>query len=304
MGRDARLRRARQGGPGLTAAPEDETRWGRASRILRSAFDGFFEHEGDVLAGHLAFMTLLALFPFLIFLLALAGFLGHTEAAARFVALMLDNLPPKVADAMRMPVYEVVSERRGGLLTFGILFALWSAGSGLEAVRTAVARAYGLGKLRSIWRRRLESFLLVIAVSISVILAMLLLVIGPQVWQAAQQIFYLPDLWWKLWLPAQYLAGMATMLAGTCGIYYLLPNVHLRLRWILPGAVFAVLGWLVAAVGFSLYLAYFDSYAVTYGSLGGVVAALLFFYIDAAILIFGAEVNGAILRAELGKHAP
>jgi membrane protein len=304
MGRDPRLRRAPQGGPGLTAPPGPESRWRRIWRILRSAFDGFFEHEGDVLAGHLAFMTMLALFPFLIFLLALAGFVGHTDAAARFVALMLDNLPPKVSEAMRMPVYEVVSHRRGGLLTFGILAALWSAGSGLEAVRVAVARAYGLGQLRSIWRRRLESFLLVITASISVILAMLLLVLGPKLWYAAQQLLFLPDIWWKLWLPAQYFAGMLTMLGGVCAVYYLLPNVHLRLRWILPGAVLAVAGWLLAAAAFSLYLSFFDSYAVTYGSLGGVVAALLFFYIDAAILIFGAELNGAILRAELGPRAP
>ena len=304
MGGDARLRRAPQGGPGLTAPAKPDSRWRRSWRILRSAFDGFFDHEGDVLAGHLAFMTMLALFPFLIFLLALAGFVGHTEAAARFVALMLDNLPPKVSEAMRMPVYEVVSERRGGLLTFGILAALWSAGSGLEAIRTAVARAYGLGQLRSIWRRRLESFLLVIAASLAVILAMLLLVLGPKLWYAAQQFFFLPDLWWKLWLPAQYAAGLLTMVAGTCAVYYLLPNVHLRLRWILPGAAFAVAGWLLAVAAFSADLSYFDSYAVTYGSLGGVVAALLFFYIDAAILIFGAELNGAILRAELGPRAP
>lgn len=304
MGGDARLRRSPQGGPGLTPPAAPERRWRRAWRILRSAFDGFFEHEGDVLAGHLAFMTMLALFPFLIFLLALAGFFGHTDAAARFVALMLDNLPPKVSEAMRMPVYEVVSERRGGLLTFGILAALWSAGSGLEAIRTAVARAYGLGQLRSIWRRRLESFLLVIAASLAVILAMLLLILGPKLWYAAQQLFFLPDLWWKLWLPAQYAAGLLTMVAGTCAVYYLLPNVHLRLRWILPGAAFAVACWLLAAAAFSAYLSYFDSYAITYGSLGGVVAALLFFYIDAAILIFGAELNGAILRAELGPRAP
>lgn len=249
-------------------------------------------------------MTMLAIFPFLIFLLALAGFVGHTDAAARFVVLALDSIPPKVSEAMRMPIYEVMSERRGGLLTFGILAALWSAGSGIEAIRTAVNRAYGLGRSRSIWRRRLESFLLVIVSSLSAIIAMSLLVLGPKIWRAAQQVLFLPEAWWALWLPVQYLAGLVVMLAGVCALYYLLPNVHLRLRWTLPGAVVVVLLWLLAVAVFSLYLAYFDHYAVTYGSLGGVVAALLFFYISAAILIFGAEVNGAILRAELGPEAP
>lgn len=301
----ARLRRAPPGGPGLNPAePPPERLRRRFWRIAREAATRFFDHEGDVLAGHLAFMTMLAMFPFLIFLLALAGFVGHTEAAARFVSLILDNIPPKVSEAMRMPIYEVVSERRGGLLTFGILAALWSAGSGLEAIRTAVNRAYGLGQSRSIWRRRLESFLLVIASSLSAILAMLLLVLGPKLWRAAQQLLFLPDAWWALWLPAQYLAGLAVMLGGVCAIYYLLPNVHLRLRWILPGAALVVILWLFAVAAFSTYLAYFDNYAVTYGSLGGVVAALLFFYISAAILIFGAEVNGAILRDELGPRAP
>jgi membrane protein len=305
MGGQARLRRAPPGGPGLkAAAPPPAPRWRRFWRVAREAAASFFEHEGDVLAGHLAFMTMLALFPFLIFLLALAGFLGHTDAAARFVSLTLDNIPPKVAEALRMPIYEVVSQRRGGLLTFGIVAALWSAGSGLEAIRTAVNRAYGLGQTRSIWRRRLESFLLVISAAVCAILAMLLLVLGPKIWRLAQQLLFLPDAWWALWLPAQYATGLLVMLAGVCAIYYLLPNVRLRLRWILPGSIVVVFMWLLAVSGFSLYLAHFDNYAVTYGSLGGVVATLLFFYISAAILIFGAEINGTILRSELGPRAP
>jgi len=305
MGGHARLRCAPPGGTGLNPdAPPPEPIRKRLWRVARNAANGFFEHEGDVLAGHLAFMTMLAVFPFLIFLLALAGFVGHTEAAARFVSLILDNIPPKVSEAMRMPIYEVVSERRGGLLTFGILAALWSAGSGLEAIRTALNLAYGLGQSRSMWRRRLESFLVVIAAALSIILTMLLLVLGPKLWRGAQQLLYLPDAWWALWLPAQYLGGLLVMLGGVCAVYYLLPNVRLRLRWILPGASVVVTLWLIAAAAFSTYLAYFDNYAVTYGSLGGVVAALLFFYISAAILIFGAEVNGAILRGELGPRAP
>lgn len=247
-------------------------------------------------------MSLLALFPFLIFLLALAGFLGQTDAAARFVALTLANLPPEVAATLRGPVDEIVGARRGGLLTFGIVAALWSAGSGLEALRTAVNRAYGVSQARPIWLNRLESFLLVVAAALAIILAMLLLVLGPKLWEAVQFLLGLPEAWRQLWLPVQYVGGLATMLGAVCAVYYLLPNIHLRLRWILPGAALAVVFWLVAASAFSLYLANFGRYAVTYGSLGGVVGALLFFYISAAILLFGAELNAAILRSELGAR--
>lgn len=257
-----------------------------------------------MLAGHLAFMSLLALFPFLIFLLALAGFVGQTDAAARFVELTLANLPPEVAETLRGPVEEIIGARRGGLLTFGIVASLWSAGSGLEALRTAVNRAYGVSQFRPMWARRLESFLLVVLAAFAIILAMLLLVLGPQLWEAARALLHLPEGIRRLWLPVQYGAGLATMLGAVCAVYFLLPNVNLRLRWILPGAALAVAFWLLAASVFSLYLANFGSYAVTYGSLGGVVGALFFFYISAAILLFGAELNAAILRNELGSRAP
>ena len=109
----------------------------RVARGLRDALQRFFANEGHVVAGHLAFFGLLSIFPFLIFLTALAGFFGQTELGIEFVVFLLDNIPEEVSEVLSVPIIEVVQDTRGELLTVGILLSLWTASTGLEAVRGA-----------------------------------------------------------------------------------------------------------------------------------------------------------------------
>jgi membrane protein len=257
----------------------------------------FIDDGGTVLAGSIAFTSLFALFPFLIFLTTLAGEFGQEEAARGFIDLALDGLPPEVVSTIRPAIDQVVEVRRTGLMTVSILVAVWTASSGLEALRTALNYAYGIEEPRPIWWRRLQSIVFTIIMSISILVLMIVIVAGPFIWDFLVYLFKVPESWSWLYTGARYLFAVLLLYAVVALLYQWLPNRHLHRHEILPGAAVTVVTWLITASLFSLYLQNLGRFSVTYGSLGGIVVTLMFFYLSAAIFIFGAEINGAWRRA-------
>jgi membrane protein len=265
--------------------------------ILWRAIVHFIDDGGTVLAGSIAFTSLFALFPFLIFLTTLAGEFGQEEAAREFIDLALEGLPPEVASAIRPAIDQVVEVRRTGLMTISILVTVWTASSGLEALRTALNYAYGIEEPRPIWWRRLQSIALTIVISISILVLMIVVVAGPFIWDFLVHLFKVPESWGWIYTGARYLFAVLLLYVVVALLYEWLPNRHLHRHEILPGAAVTVVMWLITASLFSLYLQNLGRFSVTYGSLGGIVVTLMFFYLSAAIFIFGAEINGAWRRA-------
>lgn len=286
--------------PDETASPATAP-WRRWTGYAFDAGRHFFLDQGQVMAGHLSFVGLLSLFPFLIFLAALAGFLGQTEAGTHFVAFLLETMPPEVAGVLETPMLEVLQETRGELLTIGILASVWTSSSGVEAARLALNRAYETDNKRAVWRTRIESMALVLVASGFVIFAMLILIVGPVIWaQVRNLMVVLPDGWQVSWTLVRYGISAILILTAISALYHVLPTARLRLRWVLPGALVVVVLWGATATASSVFLRHVNSYSVTYGSLGGIVVALLFFYVLALIFIYGAEFNAAIARADGG----
>jgi membrane protein len=268
-------------------------------RLRRLTWQTYYHFEKDnawVLAGHIAYMGLFALFPFLIFLLALAGFLGQGEAAADSIELAMELLPPDVASALRPAIQEVIHAPHAGLMTFGILVSLWASSSGLETLRHALNLAYDVSDPPAFWRTRLESLLMTVVAAAVVILVMLLLVVIPLVLDMVRLLFEQADLRIESYAGAREGAGFLLLLGLLMLLYRVLPNVRLRPMEIVPGAVVAWLLWLVAVWGYTIYLRSVPSYSVTYGSLGGIVVTLFFFYISALLFILGAEINSVLKR--------
>jgi membrane protein len=264
--------------------------------IVHLIYDG-----GMTYAGHIAFMTLFSLFPFLIFLTTLAAELGQTDAVREFIAIGLNMLPEEVSGVIRPAIDEVVSTRRTGLMTISILTSLWATSSGLEALREALNQAYGVEEARSIWFCRLQSLAFTILFSICLILVMLVLVIGPVLWSYIEPML---DVHWERgWFDSalRYSLAVALLYLVVALLYRWLPSRHLPLREILPGAAVTVVLWVTVASLFSWYLQNLGRFSVTYGSLGGIVVTLLFFYVSAIIFIFGAEINSARRRAEAAR---
>lgn len=253
------------------------------------------DEDGFVTAGHLSFTALLALFPFLIFLTALASLLGTQDDLQRIVRLMFDSMPHEVAETLEPVVAEVVVGRRAGFLGFSVLMMLWASSSGIEAIRLAFSRAYRVTRFRPFWMRRLQTFFLVM-LSILLVPAMsVLLVFGPILWNLVTYWVDLGIAYRLVWTVTRYVVAIAVLFVTLVVLHRWLPNRRQHVRDILPGVIFTVIALMVAATGFSYYLANFANYSVTYGSMASVVIALMFFYMTSVILVLGAYVNAVML---------
>lgn len=274
----------------------------RATR--RTLWQAYYHFEKDnawMAAGHIAFMGLFAIFPFLIFLLSLAGFLGQGEAADTSIELAFELMPAEVANSLRPAVDEVRNAPHAGLITTSILLTLWAASSGLEALRHVLNMAFDVAEPPAFWRTRLESLVLTILTAFIVLVAMVLLVVIPLVLDAVRFLLDQPGLEESFHAGTRETLGFLLLLGLLILLYRVLPNTSIRITDVLPGAVLAWALWLLAVWGYTIYLSNAPSFSITYGSLGGIVLSLFFFYISALLFIFGAEVN-SILKTKRDKR--
>lgn len=256
-------------------------------------------HDGIEHAGYLAFLGLLSLFPFLVFVAAIAGVLGQGVAGAALITSVLKSLPWQVAAALEPRVVEIVSGPPQGLLTLAIIGAIWTASSAVEGIRTVLNRAYHVTAPPAYWWRRSLSVLQLLAFTFVLIMAMLLIVFLPILLHHLELIFgegFIPGDE-SSWRNVIYFMAPFILFFAIASIYYALPNIRQRFIAVAPGALVVMLLWIGAARLFTLYLMNFNQVNLVYGSLGGIIAALIFFYICNIIFIFGAELNYQIVHA-------
>ncbi len=268
-------------------------------RLLRAYQNTLYRLYSDLgisLASAVTFSGVLALFPFLIFVTALAGFFGGADAAERAVAQLFETLPKEVADAFAPEVRRVVGQTRGDLLTIGFFLALVISSSGVDSLRSALNRAFRVEEDRSFWHRRLQSFGFVIAGAVAMLIVGFSIVLAPAIQEfAGHHIKPLGTL--------SGLFGNLRLLIGTLAMAVMLFAMHLwlpagkrRLKDIWSGILHTMVLWLVAGIGYSEYLARYNYYASTYAGLANVMIALFFFFITALIFVVGAELNRAFIE--------
>jgi membrane protein len=282
-----------------------EGRIGTAMKWIRIPYRAVWRlvmvDEGMELSGYIAFSAFLALFPFLIFLAALAGFLGTRETAQEIVDAMFRLLPTDVAETLAPAVREVIGARQGGLLTFGILATLWFSSNGIEALRTGLNRAYGVSEQRALWWLRLQSMAFVIGGGLIILFLSLAVILGPLVWRvlgpAVDQLLETR----LVFGTARYAVATVLLLVSLLLLHRWLPNTRQAFTRILPGVCATTALWLIGAALFAWYVGHLADYAAFYGSLGGVAITLMFFYVTAIVFIFGAEIN-AVWREETGRQ--
>ena len=248
-------------------------------------------HDGIEHAGYLAFLGLLSLFPFLVLVVAIGGSIGENLAQIELFNWVMQRLPNHVVQALQPRILEITSGPSQGLLTLAILGAIWTSSSGVEGMRTVLNRAYHVHTPPSYLWRRLLSIIQLIVLTFIIIIGMSLLVVWPVFWQYLQTAFSIHDV--SRVFPnlgfISYLVGVALLFFVVSTLYYVLPNIKQTWFSVFPGAAVATIGWMVAAHLFSKYLSNFDQVNLIYGSLGGIIATLLFFYILGVIFIYGAE---------------
>jgi membrane protein len=242
------------------------------------------------------------MFPLLLFLSAAAGFIGEPGAAAGLARRLVEYTPPVVADALKPVVDQVLSERSRTLLTIGMLATLWAASSGAQAIRTALNKAYGVEQGLAFWRARIKVTIFTVIGTVAAVLVFSSVVILPYAWALLEHTLGVGAESWWLRTGVRYGLAFIVLVLTYAILYGWLPDIPQRLRTVLPGAVFGALMWLGAAATLSYTLRSAGKLEVVYGSFTGLVATLVFLYLSAVTLIFGAEING-VLRERAGSAA-
>jgi len=252
-------------------------------------------------AAELAYYFLLALFPMLIFLTSLVGFIEGAQA--NIFSAMARVVPGEAMRLVDETIRDVVSKRSGGLLSFGVLAALWAGSGGVSAVMETLTATYDVKEERSYWKLRLLAILITVLLAVLLVGGVILIMFGDKLSVQLAERLGLGPAFKVFWGAVDYLLGLALLFSALEVIYFFGPNVKQDWRWITPGAVFAVALMIVASILFSLYLRFGPSYSATYGGLGAVIVLLLWLYLMALIVLVGSEINAEIAHAA-GKETP
>lgn len=277
-------------------------RWlrGTAWPFLYAVAQRFVEDEGWILSGHLAFSGMLALIPFLIFATAVTGMVIGPEGGQSVLDQLFYTVPVHVARTLEPVIVDVARRPPSGLLAMSGFGALYAGSSAIEALRIGLDRAYDVEDYRHIALSWLISVgIVVIGFALFMLLA-LLFVLAPV-------IFRLFEIWTGTHISREtelirYTLGFSVLAVTMWGVHWVLPSRRMRGLRLWPGILASMGLWLVAASAFSFYLSYTPYYTLTYGTLAGVVIALLFMYLSGAIILLGAEINAILNRSELARR--
>lgn len=244
------------------------------------------------LASQLAYYLVLSFFPFIIFLITLVGF--SSLSSAEVLEGLNAVLPSSIYDLTESIIREVFDKQYTGLLGVSIVLALWTASSGFRAVIKGVNKAYNLKETRSFFKRSLISMLSVLALAITLLLALGMLVFGRIIGEYLQNIVPFYKIIVILWNIFRYAFVFILMILIFAAIYRVAPSKRLKWREVIPGAIFSTIGWIGLSFVFSFYINNFRNYSRFYGSLGAVFILMTWLFLVSIIFIIGVEINCVI----------
>lgn len=254
-------------------------------------------NEDDIwgLAAQMSFYFQLAFFPFLIFVMALIGYVPWEHLLENMLDAAGRVLPGEAYALISHQARAIMARESSGLLSLGIAGALWAASGGVVALMGALTRAYDARESRSYLRARAVALLSTVALALLLLTAFALLLAGD--WLDAWLASIFGPFLKPIWALGRWLLILLFLLFSAALVYYFLPNVEQDWRWVTPGGVLAVVVWIIASLGFKLYVANLGDYNATYGSVGAAIVFMLWLYISSLILLVGAEINSELDKA-------
>jgi membrane protein len=256
------------------------------------------------LAAQLAYYFFLALFPAVLFLLALASFFPLTNITDDIVRLLRPIAAPEVLTFLTEQLTRISNADSGGLLTLGIVGAIWSSSAAVVAIINSLNRAYDIEEGRPWWKVRVIALGLTIALALFIILSFTLVVAGPTLAEHVAQWFGLGAAFEWTWKILQWPLAFALVSTALGLVYYFAPDAEQDWLWITPGALVGTLIWVVVSLGFKIYVSNFADYNAAYGAVGGVIVVMLWFYLSGLAILVGAELNAEIEHASPHGKAP
>jgi membrane protein len=261
------------------------------------------------LAAQLAFYFFLALFPALLFFVALISFIPIEGLLDTITGALSRIAPGELLSLVQEQVLKIAHQQDGGLLTLGMLGTIWSTSSGVDAIISTLNEAYDIQESRPWWRVKLLAIGLTIALAVFIVASFALIMVGPTAAETLAAKLYLGPAFVWTWKVVQWPVVFALVTLAMATVYYFAPDADQAWVFITPGSILATTLWVLISLAFKLYILYFTSYNATYGAIGGVIVVLLWFYVSALAVLVGAELNAEIEHAspygkDPGEKAP
>jgi membrane protein len=259
--------------------------------ITKLAIYDTIRQNGVEHSGYLAFLCILALFPFLIFLFSIITYFGDSQICKNLIYIVINNFPVDISKSIEPRINEIIDGPPQGILTIAIVGIVWTASSAVEGLRTILNRAHRVPLPPSyIWGRLLSIMqFIIITVIISVTIVGLILV--PAILKKLELLFLVNFRIDYDWFYFRQLFILMILFVTTSLLYYHIVDIKQKYRDTIPGTIVAIILWILVLKSFALYLGKFNQFNLIYGSLGGMIGALMFFYFISLAFIIGAEFN-------------
>jgi membrane protein len=249
------------------------------------------------LAAQLAYYFFLALFPALLFLVAVISFLPVSGVLEAITATLARVAPGEVLSIVQEQLLKIANDKSTGLLTLGMLGTIWSTSSGMTAIIDTLNQAYDIQESRPWWKVRLLAVGLTIALAIFIVSSLVLVLVGPTLAEKVAVWAHMGPAFTWAWTILQWPVVFALVALAIALVYYFAPDAEQAWVYITPGSILATTLWLMVSLAFKFYIANFTSYTATYGLIGGAIVLMLWFYVSALAVLVGAELNAEIEHA-------
>ena len=249
------------------------------------------------LAAQQAYYFFFALFPALLALISIASFFPVENLIDEIQTMLQRVAPPDVVEIIKDQIANIANGSAGGILTIAFLFTLWSSSSAVVSMCSTLNAAYDITEGRPWWKVRLTAIGLTLGLALFILVSVTLVVAGPTLGEKAAEALRMGPAFAWTWKILQWPVVFMLVATAVALVYYFAPDAEQDWIWITPGSVFATLLWVAASLGFKFYVSNFSNYNETYGTIGGVMVLLLWFYVSGIALLVGAELNAEIEHA-------
>ena len=264
--------------------------------LKRAAKEAFDDNVFD-LAAQQAYYFFFALFPALLFAIAVASFFPLQGLIDETVAMMSRFAPKDVIDILTGAMQSLSQQNSGGVLTFAFVVTIWSSSGAMVSIITTLNAAYDVTESRPWWKTRLIAIALTVGIAVFILISMVLVVAGPTLAEnIAARMNLGPAFKWTWWV-LQWPVVFALVASAIGLVYYFAPDVEQDWVWITPGSVLATALWLLVSLALKLYYTVVPNANAAYGTIGGIMVLMLWFYLSGMALLLGAEMNAEIEHA-------